>query len=169
MDYEALLANVLGLSSADEVHAELYDCMRHGKINAWWFMSEEGDHSCGISSSTTAGDDHSDNDDGDLNNCLLSNKRLKVTDDGGKRSSRKSDGEDPAKIGEGDRDDDNRDMNLALMMDASCLMLLSHAATSATLNNTGCPNKEKWMPSWAVGQLPKVLHCIGDRGATTIK
>ncbi len=52
------------------------------------------------------------------------------------------------------------------MMDASWLMLLSHAATSATMNNTRCPDKEEWVPSWAAGQLPRVLRCIGNREDT---
>ncbi len=103
----------------------------------------------------------------------MSNKRLKVTDNGGERSSRESDGEDRAKIGEGDGDagDNNvRDMNLALkMMDASWSMLLSHAATSATTNNAGRPDKEERVPLWAVGQLVRVLRCIDNGGDTTIK
>ncbi len=62
------------------------------------------------------------------------------------------------------------DMNLALkMMDTSWLMLFSHTATSATIVNAGHPNKEEQVPSWAVGQLPRVLCCIGNGGDTTIK
>ncbi len=65
-------------------------------------------------------------------------------DDGSKRSCRESNGEDGAKIREGDRDDDERDINLALeMMDASWSMLFSHATMSATMNNAGCLNKEE--------------------------
>jgi hypothetical protein len=91
-DCEVLLANASGLSSADEAHADLYGCMRHSEVDACWFRSEEGDHGRGISSSTAAGDNNGDNDDGNLNCCLLSNKWLKVTDNGGKRSGCKSDG-----------------------------------------------------------------------------
>ncbi len=87
-------------------------------------------------------------------------------DNGGKRSGRESNGEDGAKIREGDGDNDNRDMNLALeIMDASWLMLFSHLTTSATANNAGCLDKEERVPSWAMGQLPRVLRCI-DNGGT---
>jgi hypothetical protein len=55
------------------------------------------------------------------------------------------------------------------MMDASWSILFSHAAMSAAANNAGCPDKEVRMPSWAAGQLPRVLHCIGNGGETTIK
>jgi hypothetical protein len=170
LDYEALLADPSGLSSGYEACAKLYNCARHGKVNACQLRLVEGDCGRGISSSTDMGNDGHDNDDGNLNCRLASNKRLKATDDGGKRSSCQSDGEDHAKIGGGDRDDDNRDMNLALeMMDTSWSMLFSHATTSATTNNAGCPDKEERVPSWAAGQLPRVLHCIGNRGDTTIK
>jgi hypothetical protein len=54
-------------------------------------------------------------------------------------------------------------------MDASWLMLFSHAATSTTTNNARRPNKEEQVSSWAAGQLPGVLHCIGNGGDTTIK
>ncbi len=166
MDYEALLADALLLSSADEARTKLYDCARHGKVDACWFRLEEGDHGRGISRSTATGNNDSDNDDSNLNCRSSFNKWLKVMEDGGKRSGCKSNGEDGAKIREGDGEDNNRDMNLALkMMDASWSMLFSHATTSATTNNDGCLNKEEQVPSWAVGQLPRVLHCIGNGGA----
>jgi hypothetical protein len=164
-DYEALLADALLLSSADEACTKLYNCARHGKVDACRFRSEEGDCGRGISRSTARGNDDDDDDDCDLNCCSSSNKRLKVTDDGGERSGRKSNGEDGAKIREEDGNDDDRDMNLALeMMDASWSMLFSHATTSATTNNAGCLDKEEQVPSWAAGQLPRVLRCIGNGG-----
>ncbi len=36
LDYVALLTDMLGLSSADEVCIELYNCTRHGKVDACW-------------------------------------------------------------------------------------------------------------------------------------
>jgi hypothetical protein len=33
-DYMALLADALGFSSANEAHTKLYNCVRHGKVNA---------------------------------------------------------------------------------------------------------------------------------------
>jgi hypothetical protein len=33
-DYMALLADASGLCSVDEARAKLYDCARHGKVNA---------------------------------------------------------------------------------------------------------------------------------------
>ncbi len=93
-------------------------------------------------------------------------------DNGSNRSGHEYNWEDRAKIGEGDKDagdDDNRDMILPLkMMDASLSMLISHATTSATTNNIGRPDKEEQVPSWAAGQLPRVLHCIRNRRDTTI-
>ncbi len=120
LDYEELLADTSGLSSADEVPAKLYNCARHSEVEACRFRLEKGDCDHGISSSTDTGNNNSDDDGGNLNCCLLSNKWLKVTEDGGKRSGHESGGEDCAKIGEGDGDDNGRDMNLALkMMDTS--------------------------------------------------
>ncbi len=34
MDYEVLLADALGLSSAYKARAELYNCARHSKVDA---------------------------------------------------------------------------------------------------------------------------------------
>ncbi len=111
------------------------------------------------------GNNDGDNDDSDLNCCSPSNKQLKVTDNGGERSGCKSNGEDGAEIREGDRDNNNRDMDLAIkMMDASWSMLFSLATTSATTNNAGCLDKEERVPSWAAWQLPRVLRCIHNGG-----
>jgi hypothetical protein len=35
--------------------------------------------------------------------------------------------------------------------------------------NAGCPDKEEQVPLWALGQLVRVLRCIGNGGDTTIK
>jgi hypothetical protein len=54
------------------------------------------------------------------------------------------------------------------MMDASWSILLSHAETSATTTTNdavrpdGGGEEERVRRSWAAGQLPRVLRCIGD-------
>jgi hypothetical protein len=164
LDYEALLADASLLTSADEARTKLYNFARHCEVDACRFRLEEGDCGRSISRSTATGNNDGDNDDGNLNCHLSSNKRLKVTDDGGERSSCRSNGDNGAKIREGDGDNHNRDMNLALkMMNASWSMLFSHATMFPTTNNAGCLDKDKQVPLWAAGQLPRVLHCKDSR------
>ncbi len=128
---------------------------------------------CLASSNTVTGEDNRDDNDGNSNCHLLSNKRLKATDNGSKGSGCKSDGEDCAKIVEGERDagdNNDGDMDLVLkMMDARSSMLFSHPTTSAMTNITAHHNKEERVQSWAAGQLPMVLCCIGNGGDTTVK